>query len=108
MYIILSKINNFFQLLFSSPQRMAESSRRLEETRRKEAVERAQQTLREGQTFLQKTLETRRAKEQEEREREREKSNQRVRAVLSLKKNIESSEVSCCEKHNFFMIFSDS
>ena len=71
-----------------------ESSRRLEETSTREAVERARQTMRDGQAFLQKTLEQRRAKEQEETERERGESERRLTAVLSLKRNIENSEVS--------------
>ena len=73
---------------------MEESSRRLEETRTREAIERARQTMRDGQAFLQKTLEQRRAREQEERERERGESERRLTAVLSLKRNIENSEVS--------------
>ncbi|CAI7992695.1 Cilia- and flagella-associated protein 74 [Geodia barretti] len=75
-----------------SQERLEESSRRLEETRTREAIERARQTMRDGQAFLQKTLEQRRTREQEERERERGESERRLTAVLSLKRNIENSE----------------
>ena len=73
--------------------RMAENSRRLQETQTREVVERERQTLAEGRAFLQQTLERRREREAGEREGEKREKERRLNAVLSLKRNTESSEV---------------
>ena len=73
---------------------MAEKACRQEEERTREAAERARRTLREGREFLQRSLEQRRTQGERERQRERGERERRVKAALSLKKNIESSEVS--------------
>ena len=72
---------------------MAENTRRLQETQTREVVERERQTLAEGRAFLQQTMERRREREAGEREGEKREKERRLNAVLSLKRNTESSEV---------------
>ena len=71
-----------------------ENAIKVQEMQTKEAIEKAQQAQEEGRAFLRKTLKQRKKREAEEGKREREEMERRTRAILNLKKNTESSEVS--------------
>ena len=73
--------------------RVMEATLKAQATQTKEAIERARRAHEEGKVFLHKTLELRREKEAENGRKEREELDKRMRAVLSLKRNMESSEV---------------
>ena len=73
--------------------RVMEATLKAQETQTKEAIERARRAHEEGKVFLHKTLERRREKEAEKGRKEREELDKRMRAALSLKRNMESSEV---------------
>ena len=62
------------------------------------ALERARQAQEEGREFLRQTLDRRRKQEAAEGEKHRAHLEKRMKALLSLKSNIESSKVCVCVK----------
>lgn len=70
-----------------------ENTLKMHEIQTKEAIQKAQKAQKEGQAFLHKTLEKQKEREAEKGRREKEEMEKRMKAVLSLKKNIEDSEV---------------
>ena len=64
------------------------------------AVEKARQAQEAGKVFLRQTLERRKREEAKERDRHRTHLERRMKALLSLKENIEKSQVrnrgTCC------------
>ena len=65
----------------------------MQEEQTRVAIERARQAQREGRRFLQETLGRQRRKEVEEGAWHRAHLEQRMKAMLSLKGNIETSQV---------------
>ena len=61
------------------------------------ALERAREAQQEGREFLRQTLDRRRKQEAAEGEKHRAHLEKRMKALLSLKNNIESSKVCVCE-----------
>ena len=59
-----------------------------------EMIEKARQAQEDGRAFLRKTMERRRQEEAKEEMQQRQQLERRVKAALSLKRNLESSEVS--------------
>ena len=78
---------------------MMENTLKLQETKTREAIKTAHASQAEGRAFLRQTLDQRRTREAEEGRREREEMERKMKAVLSLKKNTESSVVSIYIMH---------
>ena len=65
-------------------------------------AEQARQAQEKGKQFLQETLDRRKREEALEGDKHRSYLDRRIKAMLSLKKNIESSQVIITSYHSFY------
>ena len=77
----------------STTCRLRENTLKVQETQSLEVTEKARQAQEDRMAFLRKTMERRRQEEAKEEVQQRQQLERRMKAVLSLKKNLESSEV---------------